>query len=246
MKKNKLKTISKLRTIYIIKLIFRGMLLISALYVWVYEKNLFNTLYDFDYFGKITIIHVFWIVWIFQIIVHFFPVKNYISIGSQKYFSSKYRRTQKNVDDTLIIYIKSITKIAYKILLFWICLIFTIGFLYYIKIFNAISLFMITALFRVLDLVCVLFWCPFRLIMKNRCCTTCRIFNWDHIMTFSPLIFIGSFFAYSLCILSLMEWIIWELSVLKHPERFYEKTNKALKCSECTDQLCNQSRKKLN
>ena len=63
------------------------------------------------------------------------------------------------------------------------------------------------------DLICVLIWCPFRLIMKNRCCTTCRIFNWDHLMMFSPLIFMGGFFASSLVILSAVAWLVWELCV---------------------------------
>ena len=73
-----------------------------------------------------------------------------------------------------------------------------IGALYYSGVLDRANLFMISVLFYVCDLICVLIWCPFRLIMKNRCCTTCRIFNWDHLMMFSPLIFLDGFFTRSL------------------------------------------------
>jgi hypothetical protein len=38
--------------------------------------------------------------------------------------------------------------------------------------------------------------------------------------------------------MALLVWIVWELCVITHPERFWEKSNAALKCSECTDKLC--------
>ena len=99
---------------------------------------------------------------------------------------------------------------------------------------------MISIFFYVCDLICVLVWCPFRLLMKNKCCTTCRIFNWDHLMMFAPLIFIGGFFATSLVIMAIIAWLVWEVAVMIYPERFSELTNEALKCSECTDKLCTQ------
>ena len=121
-----------------------------------------------------------------------------------------------------------------------------IGILYYNDVINQIGLFIISVFFYVCDLICVLVWCPFRLIMKNKCCTTCRIFNWDHLMMFSPLIFCGGFFAISLVIIAFLAWLIWELSILRYPERFAEMTNIALRCSKCTDKLCTQYCKKTN
>ena len=97
------------------------------------------------------------------------------------------------------------------------------------------------SLFHLLWLV----WCPFRLMMKTRCCTTCRIFNWDHLMMFSPLIFMGGFYAISLVVLAVLAWLIWEICILLYPERFWEITNVALRCSECTDKLCTQYCHKL-
>ena len=96
----------------------------------------------------------------------------------------------------------------------------------------------IAIFFYVCDLICVLIWCPFRLIMKNRFCTTCRIFNWDHFMMFSPLVFVGGFYSWSLFGLSLLALIVWEACVFMYPERFWEVSNLSLRCSECSDKLC--------
>ena len=142
-------------------------------------------------------------------------------------------------------YIVATTKAAYKVFLLWCGLIAGIGVLYYSGVLDRANLFMISVLFYVCDLICVLIWCPFRLIMKNRCCTTCRIFNWDHLMMFSPLIFLNGFYTRSLVLMAAVAWLVWELCVMMYPERFWEHSNAALLCSECTDKLCTQYCRKL-
>ena len=137
------------------------------------------------------------------------------------------------------------TKSAYKVFILWTALILGIGIFYRIGILNDSMIFMISVLFYVCDLICVLFWCPFRLIMKNKCCTTCRIFNWDHLMMFTPMIYIDGFFSCSLLLTSIAVWMVWELFFMMYPERFWEHSNVALKCSECTDKLCTQYCRKL-
>jgi len=130
-------------------------------------------------------------------------------------------------------------------MIIWVLLVAAIGALRLLGIIDKPTVFLISVLFYVCDLICVLVWCPFRLIMKNKCCTTCRIFNWDHFMMFSPLVFVGGFFALSLFVLSLFAWLVWEISIMLYPERFCEATNASLKCSECTDKLCTQYCQKL-
>lgn len=100
---------------------------------------------------------------------------------------------------------------------------------------------MIWALFYFLfDMVCVVLWCPLQLIfMKNRCCTTCHIFNWDAIMAVTPLVFaIACPFSIILLSLATIVLLRWEIAVARHPERFSEKTNANLKCCNCKDKLC--------
>jgi hypothetical protein len=35
-------------------------------------------------------------------------------------------------------------------------------------------------------------------------------------------------------------WLVWEIMFALHPERFWFRTNEALRCSECRDKLCTQ------
>ena len=134
----------------------------------------------------------------------------------------------------------STTKSAYKVFAIWTMLTGALGILYFFEILTARHLFLVSVAFYVCDLICVLIWCPFRLLMRTRCCTTCRIFNWDHLMMFSPLIFAGGFYCTSLVVLAFIAWLMWEISIMMYPERFWEKSNAALKCGSCTDKLCTQ------
>lgn len=169
------------------------------------------------------------------------PIKKKLPIGSQKLFAHRYQAIEKIINVKKIKeYMITLSKSAFKVSILWILLIATIGLLYYNDIINSSIVFIIAVFFYMCDLICVLIWCPFRLIMKNKCCTTCRIFNWDHLMMFSPLIFISGFYSLSLFFLSLLVWVIWEIYVLIYPERFIEVTNVNLKCSECTNKLCTQ------
>jgi hypothetical protein len=181
-----------------------------------------------------------------DMILQIIPLKNKVALGSQKLFANRFQPIREKINyKSLKNYIVSTTKSAYKVLIIWLILIIGIGMLYYNAIIDKVWLFMISVLFYVCDLICVLIWCPFRLMMKNKCCTTCRIFNWDHLMMFSPLIFCGGFFAISLVVIAFLAWLIWELCILFYPERFSEMTNVALRCSNCTDKLCTQYCKKI-
>ena len=131
-------------------------------------------------------------------------------------------------------------------MLIWVGLTVVISILHICGITDTGMLVLLATFFYVCDLICVLIWCPFRLMMGNRCCTTCRIFNWDHLMMFLPIVALNSFFSWSLVILSVAIWLVWEICVFVYPERFWEVSNKALRCSECTDKLCTQYCRKLS
>lgn len=91
----------------------------------------------------------------------------------------------------------------------------------------------------VFDMICVVFWCPLQLfLMRNRCCTTCQIFNWDAIMVATPLVFVGGWFGWLLIAMALIILVRWELAAIRHPERFDERTNARLTCAQCVDKLC--------
>jgi hypothetical protein len=89
------------------------------------------------------------------------------------------------------------------------------------------------------DYFCIMLWCPFRTyFLKNSCCNTCRISNWDRIMKFSVLIFIPNIFTISIFILGSLIFLYWEFQHYRHPERFYRISNKTLWCTNCDKVTC--------
>ena len=231
---------SEIRKQYFIRLVLRIAIFIGCL-IMCFDSQNFEILNGMNFFKKFHILHLLWLIWVFDMVLQIIPIKNKVALGSQKLFKNRFQPILEKINyESLKKYISSTTKSAYKVFILWVLLIAAIGVIYYFGIINKIWIFMISVFFYVCDLICVLIWCPFRLLMKNKCCTTCRIFNWDHLMMFSPLIFIGGFFSISLATMALIAWIVWELCVMIYPERFSEMTNAALKCSECTDKLCTQ------
>lgn len=231
---------------YIARLVGRCLILILCAVMAVSRKEFFSVLDGWNFFRSFSPLHLLWAIWVMDMFLQIIPVKNKVPLGSQKLFANRFRPIREKINyEALKNYIVFTTKAAYKVFILWCALIAVIGILYYWGVISTIGLFMISVFFYVCDLICVLIWCPFRLIMKNRCCTTCRIFNWDHLMMFSPLIFMGGFYAVSLVIMSAVAWLVWELCVMMYPERFWDHSNAALQCSECTDKLCTQYCQKL-
>ena len=126
-----------------------------------------------------------------------------------------------------------------KVFILWTGLTIVIGMLYIFKIISYKEIFLISNFFYLCDLICVLFFCPFqKYLLHNKCCATCRIFNWDHVMMFSPFVFVCGFYTWSLVLLSLISMLVWEFTYYAHPERFFEESNKALKCKNCKEKMC--------
>ena len=231
---------SKIRKKYMRSLIARIIVFIIGLYMYK-DGQKFEILEGNNFFKEFNVLHILWGVWILDMILQIVPLKNKLALGSQKLFATRFKPIIEKINyEALKNYVVTTTKAAYKVFIIWTIVVVGIGLLYYLGIISKITVFMISIFFYVCDLICVLIWCPFRLLMKNKCCTTCRIFNWDHLMMFAPLIFIGGFFATSLVIMAILAWLVWEVAVMIYPERFSELTNEALKCSECTDKLCTQ------
>lgn len=99
----------------------------------------------------------------------------------------------------------------------------------------------------VLDGLSIHFFCPFRVfVMKNKCCTTCRIYNWDGLMIVTPLYFVHNVFSYVLIAVTFVLFLWWEIAYRIHPERFFEQTNATLKCSNCKNQRCPHKKQMTN
>lgn len=235
---------SRIRRIYIAKLIGRFIVFLLSIYLCWKHIEAFDVLDDF--FGKFSVLHILWVIWMIDMVCQVIPVKDRIALGSQKLFEQRFRPIKEKINyEQLRNYIISTTKSAYKVFILWTVVIVVLGILHYQAIIGDVFLLMTCIFFYVCDLICVLIWCPFRLIMQNRCCTTCRIFNWDHLMMLTPILYVSGFYARSLLIMSIVVWLVWEISVMLYPERFWEFSNEALKCNNCTDKLCTQYCQKL-
>ena len=237
---------SPVRKRYITRLVLRCVVLVLCAALALFAPEEFAILEGMNFFRRFSLLHLLWAVWVGDMVLQIIPIRNKVPLGSQKLFANRFRPIRDKINyEALRSYIVTTTRAAYKVFLLWWTLIGAIGLLYSWDIIGKTGLFLISVVFYVCDLICVLIWCPFRLMMKNRCCTTCRIFNWDHLMMFSPMLFMGGVYGISLLVLAIAAWLVWELCVMMYPERFWDKSNLALKCSECTDKLCTQYCQKL-
>jgi hypothetical protein len=217
-----------------IKLFLKGILfLVSAILIIFFPKTLINFLNQDIFFFKI--FHIIWFLSVLFILKHIFAFSNKY-IPSAKLFKHNYKKSGKKIPKKLK---QKTDKRAILTAFFWIIIITIIGVLYYLQIFNEITIYSTVVFFIFMDQICISLWCPFNsLILKNKCCKTCRIHNWDKIMIFSPLFLIPGFWTYSLVFFCFIVLIQWEYFYLKHPERFFEITNENLMCKNCKEKNC--------
>ena len=238
--------VSRIRKAYFVRLVLRILILIGMVLLYIFRRSDFDVLHGNNFFTGFSPLHLVWLVWFMDMIQQLIPVKDHIPLGSQKVFKQRFKPIREQINPkALREYVLTTTKAAFKVMLLWAALVLVLSLLFRFKVLSAAHLFLISTAFYVCDLICVLIWCPFRLILKNRCCTTCRIFNWDHMMMFTPMLLVGSFFSNSLLLMAFVVWAVWEICVLIYPERFWYKSNAALTCSACTDKLCTQYCRKL-
>ena len=160
-------------------------------------------------------------------------------MGNQKVFSETYSPTGKSIKrDYLPVLQTGIVWILWN-LPFWM--------LYWIGIPNARMLFLLSMIYSVCDLICVLIVCPFqKIFMRNKCCNTCRIYNWDFLMMFTPLWAAPSLYNYTLVLCSLVVLIHWEYHYFKYPQRFHEECNASLQCQNCKELMCKNRWRKVS
>ena len=235
---------SPMRKEYMFRFIGRVAVAIAAVLLYILHPESFSILNGTEFFRRFSLLHLLWLLWVIDMALQLIPSRRFIALGSQKQFRKHFQAAPHTPEpDAMQGFIKSSNRSAGLILLLWILLVLILGELYLLNILDAGIMVLISAIFYVCDLICVLFWCPFRVIfMKNRCCTTCRIFNWDHLMMFVHLLFVPGFFTRSLGIASVVIFLIWEYIFHRHPERFWDRSNRALRCISCTDQLCGKRR----
>lgn len=234
--KGKAKKLSPTSQMHCVKLIYRSLFFLGALIFYIVNRIRYGTVI-YNIKGQHTVLLlIIWTVLFTEIILRFFPSK-IESPGSQKQFSVKFKPTGKSTAQLMP------WQKTFAVAALWLLANGFFGVMYYAGIIDKGILFLLSMAYSVCDIICILFFCPFQTwFMKNKCCTSCRIYNWDFPMMFTPFIFIKSFYTWSLLAAAVALLIKWEMSVRLYPERFSEKTNASLSCANCTEKLCSHKK----
>ncbi len=220
-----------------VKLVLRSLLFLTATGVYVFN-HIMDTGMDFGGLeNDWWIMAIIWLFFVVDMLLRFFPSR-FESMGCQKVFACNYKpRYEKPAPRP------STWKSTLAVAAAWLALNGLIGFFYCIGVISKGVLFLISLAYSVCDIICILFFCPFQTwFMKNKCCTTCRIYNWDYAMMFTPLVFIRNFYTWSLLGLAIALLLKWELTLRRHPEYFFEVNNCSLDCSQCQEKLCHHKK----
>ena len=230
--------LSAISTMHYAKLAFRSCLLLGATAIYIMGRVRDGGFALTDFLQHNALMDIIWLVFVVEMILRFFPSR-IESMGCQKQFSKNFIPNRQGTVPSRLEGSRS----ALAVLAAWVALNGVIGVLYFTKVIDAGILLLISLTFSVCDMVCILFFCPFQTwFMKNKCCTTCRIYNWDYPMMFTPLIFVPSLYTWSILAVALGLLAKWEWEYAHHPERFYEATNKSLACANCQEKLCHHKK----
>lgn len=223
-----------MRKKYFAMFIYRLILLAVVAVVYFVKGEMLNP--NGEQTSKL-VLALIWISIIVEYISRLIP-NRHLSIGCQKEFAYKYKASDYEEHELKKVK-RSADKRALLIFVVWVLAHIAIWSLYFLKYIAEKELMVLVTFYHVADMICVLYWCPFRsLFMKNRCCATCRIFSWDAAMLITPIIVVPSLMTTSLVIFGLFLTLRWEYVYHKHPERFFDVSNRALKCVNCTEHLC--------
>ena len=180
-----------------------------------------------------------WLLLMASMVLRLFPSR-LESAGSQKEFRRRFRPTGRQPDPREI---RRADRGALGVLALWAAFNAVFYAAYLGGIVDLRFLVCLAGFYGMCDIICILFFCPFQAwIMHNRCCTTCRIYDWDYLMLCTPLLALQNAMALSACLLAAVIFVRWEVTLLRHPERFFEASNDALRCAACQEHLCQQKR----
>jgi len=228
-----------------VKLIIRSIILSITLFLVITNVNLLNKIMSFNIIGKIKLYHLLWVYLMYEMIIVLVPKFNNYSY-SGKIFKRHFIEAETYSKEKLDKFTKRNTKKAINAFIFWGILNSIIGYVYIKCNLSPIYMYLLFLFYYWSDMFCVNIWCPFhKFIVKNKCCNECRIYNWGHIMYLTPLIFIPTFWTYSLVLVGIIVFIQWEYMNKKYPERFSPISNKSLRCNECNNN-CRYNKLKNN
>lgn len=230
---------------YIVKFAIRIAVFLTILLLYLFQYDALAQALSDAINNVISPLHILWLMFMIMMLRHLLP-RHKATMALLKGESEYYHPVPNYAQEELDSYIHTQNRRALLILILWIAVNSIFGVLHASSIMKDVDLFMLTIFYFLCDYICILIYCPFQaLIMQNKCCVNCRIFDWGHFMMFLPMLFIPSAFTWSLFFMSLIVLLRWEWIVAKHPERIWSGSHKRLQCANCTDKTC-QIKTKLN
>lgn len=240
----KTKWISTIMTkIYMVKFIIRILVFLVVFSLYMIDKEQMMTLLTTPMLAGISLMHVLWFMFMVMMILHIFPLEK-VTMALKKAESEPYKEVEGYSELELHQFVQQQNARSWIVMLVWLIFNAVFGALYVFEIIGIPDMIMLTVFYFLCDYICILIYCPFQhLIMKNRCCVNCRIYDWGHFMMFTPMLFVQNFFSWSLFFTSCVVLIRWEVIYARHPERFWSGSNKTLQCANCEDKTCQLKRK---
>ena len=224
---------------HIFRLVFHIMLLVAALALHFIDSERLNfvTVLNQGFGG--TFLWLVWFALATPMLFRLIPNRR-IAMGARKHFAYSYEAVLSVKDRAGETYIERLHKGAIFSGLGWLAITAAMLFaLSCLNMLNPSTVLIIALTYAVVDLVFVLFFCPFRtFFMRNHCCVTCRIHNWDYFMKCAPMIIFPSLYSISLIVLAAAVVLCWEISLRRNQHYFMRATNKNLHCGTCQDKLC--------
>ena len=227
---------------YLVKFILRLLIFVFILGFYIADRELLRELVLMPIWREITPLHVLWMIFMVIMLMHIFPNRSR-SMALRKAEKENFREHTSYSELELLRFVQQQNVRAWKVMLVWLSFNAVFGVLYLFRVVDEALLLVLTVFYFLSDYICILFFCPFQtVLMKNRCCINCRIYDWGHFMMFTPMLFIQNFYSWSLFFTSLIVLIRWEISYARHPERFWYGSNETLQCQNCKDKTCQVKR----
>lgn len=229
---------------YLFKFAVRIMIFVACAGIYVVNKPLAYRVMTQPMWKEITPLHVLWAIFMVMMLRHIFHTDK-VTMALKKADREQFCEKEGYSELELLKFVQDQNVKAWIVMLVWLFFNAFFGILYLFRVIDEADLLMLTVFYFLCDYICILIYCPFQsVIMKNRCCVNCRIFEWGHFMMFTPMLFIRNFFSWSLFFTSCVVLLKWEIVYAKHPERFWHGSNQKLQCQNCKDKIC-QVKKKL-
>lgn len=203
--------------------------------VAIFRPSILAAFFTLPLLSPVKVYHILWTLTVLILVKRMIPRFNR-KISSRKIFGRFYREADRippKRDEILRSLKAKADRGALKSAFYWLLLLADMALWRKVGIFSDTWVYIVVLFFVFMDQFCVSVFCPFKWLARGKCCSTCRINNWGYIMAFSPLIFIPSFWTWSIVAFCIIIVIQWEFLYYRHPERFFETHNAALMCRNC-------------